>query len=146
MNIIKMLTFFIAVSLVAGCATATPKKLEGPRSNSNVAVTFPADYQGRPLTADPITWPEFYDGGTYLYRNGRYSKATEYFLNAADISTGEAQRTCLAAAAISAMASGDAEQFISIRQQLRDLTEDEPFKEPTVTDMALESIEKINRF
>lgn len=136
---------FLVLIIMAGCSSMD-RKDNDLYDQFLASATFPMDYTGKPAKLQPETWAEFYDAGTFLYDTGKYDRATEYFLDAADLTTGEARRTCLAAALICALASGDTHQFVSIRQQLRDITEKDPFKQPTVTDKALEVMDKIDRF
>ena len=49
-------------------------------------VTFPKDYKGKALTETPVTWKDYYDGGTWLFRRGKYGLAEKYFLKAKNAS------------------------------------------------------------
>jgi len=139
-NTLKSLLIFLTAVLFA-CAGHQPINTTVPEKTF-----FPTNYQGRPLTGAPETWTDYYDGGTYLFLTGKYSLAAEYFLNGAQIASGnDAKRACLAAAAVSALGADDTAQFINAREQLRDLTSRDPFSEPTVTDRALKELEKVTR-
>jgi hypothetical protein len=128
------------------CSSMQPKSVDDSYTQHPAPATFPMDYKGEPPTLPTETWAEFYGAGTYLYQQGKYDKAMEYFLSAANLATGEAKRTCLVAAAISSLAAADPTQFINIRQEIRNLSNDDPFKKPTATDKALEALDKIERY
>lgn len=139
----KLLVIILATTLFA--CTYTKQSTPNMKNSSN-QVVFPSNYQGRALLSEPETWKDFYDGGTYLFRIGNYSLAMQYFLNAANIATGEAKKVCLAAAAVSALGANDSAQFINVRQQLTDMAAQNPFSQPTVTNQALEVFENIMRY
>jgi hypothetical protein len=144
MKLFSLLLLILMLALT-GCSSIDRKDDDSYKQLSE-STTFPMDYTGKPATLPPETWAEFYDAGTYLYGIGKYEKAMDYFLSAANLASGEARRICLVAAAISALAASDSTQFLSIRQEIKGITEDDPFKQPTVTDRALEALEKIDRY
>ena len=143
--------FIVAASLlvlvVGGCSTVTPKRAGDTAEFGSVSVTFPANYVGRRLVDKPVSWTDYYDGGTYLFMRGRYSEATDYFLGAADRASGEAMRTCLAAAAVCALADDNTLEFEAIMDRFGSLADEDqdPFSEPTRTDGVIGVLSTIKR-
>ena len=98
------LILFLAALMLASCAHN--QNLSEAPDNEKV-VEFPYWYEGHLPDKDPETWDEHYNAGVWLFNEGKFPEALDHFLKAAEISTGEAQRTCLTAAAVTALAAGD---------------------------------------
>ena len=112
---------------------------------SGKSVSFPHNYKGMALKEEPVTWVDYYNGGTYLFEKGEYGLALNYFQKGANISEGEPRRLCLAAAAICALGANDAEQFLQIMKELKRISNN-PFKKPNNIDRVIEALDEIERY
>ena len=143
MEPLRALVFFL---VLAGCSLTKPAVIQNPTApvTASKTVSFPADYRGHIMKMNPLTWNEHYMAGAWLYRVGNYTEGTNHFLNAAELSNGEARRTCLAAAAVVALAGNDS-RFHAIREKLKKTRDDNPFRTRTVTDKVAGTLEVITR-
>ncbi|MBC8432376.1 hypothetical protein [Desulfobacula sp.] len=143
----------VSTAGITGCST-TKQAVYDPNAYADTysksipakaLVKFPGNYRGKALKGQPVTWKDFYDGGTYLFEKGRYLLACDYFLNGAELAEGEAKKTCLSAAAVSALGADDTLRFVEIRDWLNRFQDPSPFKAVTPTDKAVGEIKKIRR-
>ena len=149
-NQMKPLRTLVFLLALAGCSLTKPAVIQVPTEgfeafgNPGQLVNFPKDYKGKTMKTKPQTWTDFYGGGTWLFRDGNYELAINYFMEAANIARGEARRTCLIAAAVSALAANDL-RFLEIREELEKSRDVNPFSRKTVTDKAADMLEEIVR-
>lgn len=151
---LKKIRGFIVVCIVAvsliGCGGIQPRN-HTPVDLVNLAsdehVRFSISFRGNPVSDNPATWDEAYTGGTWLFNNGKYNEACAFFEAAEGMTYNEeAQRTCLVAAAISALGANDSHRFREIISRLnKGLERVGTFRSPNIADAAIKKLNKINR-
>jgi hypothetical protein len=92
-----------------------------------------------------MSWRDAYNIGTYLFLKGNYEVAMEKFLKGAEISLGEKKRTSLVAAAVCALGMDNSEKFLEIMETLKTCQDQDPLKQPTISNSAYEVLEEIKR-
>jgi hypothetical protein len=133
------LILLLSAFMLASCAHDQNQLTE---ANNQKVVEFPYWYEGHLPDKDPETWDEHYNAGVWLFQEGKFPEALNHFLVAVDLTTGEAQRTCLTAAAVTALGAGDP-RFNQLIDQL-ELTEPEnTFREKTIIDQAIPVLKDI---
>lgn len=137
----KICLTIIAVSLILACAG--PAVIEEPTTPARPKIiTFFKDYKGTLSKNEPQFWYDYYRLGDYFFDQGDYTRALEMFLKAADRARGEALRTCLTSACLSALGAGD-KRFYSLRRRLADDTPSDPLESSSITDTAIHALGEI---
>lgn len=127
------LTLFFCALVIVACAH-NPNTSETPGNRE--VVEFPYWYGGRFPDKTPETWNEHYNAGVWLFREGNFPEALDHFLAAVELATGEAQRTCLTAAAISALGAGDP-RYKQLIDRLEVAGPENAFRETTIIDRVI---------
>ena len=138
-----LIEFFLILLLSAFMLTSCAHNQNRPETpDKKKVVEFPYWYEGRFPNKNPETWDEHYNAGVWLFNEGKFSEALDHFLKAAEISKGEAQRTCLTAAAVSALGAGDS-RFKQLIDQLEPAGAGKDFRESTIIDQVIPVLKDI---
>ena len=134
---------FIIISVSALLLTACSHRQNlSENSKSQTVVEFPYYYEGKFPDKEPQSWDEHYNAGVWLFSEGKFSEALNHFIAAVELSKGEAQRTCLTAAAVSALGAGD-HRYNNIIDQLELAGPDRQFNEATIIDQVIPVLKDI---